>query len=309
MIKRFFEKDSVLKIVSFLAAILVWLYVIYIEDPNINITIDDIPVHYKTSELANNLALVSYDVKTVDVKISANRSDVIDFEESDIEAYIDLSTISEAGKYSDVKVNVVTNNKNVNIINRSEKLCDVQIDDIITKTVPIGVELTGDLPEGYTISAEPIVFINSTTLTGARSYVESVAHAFIRIECDELKESKTISSDVFLIDKDDVVIDENHPAYKFIKIGETKSSAYISVDKTKSVDIEVSDKESGKKYTVTPPSIEIYSKSANISKIYTESIAGKKPDKNGNVKLKLIIPEGVFVLHDEDDVIVNIKNN
>ena len=52
MIKKFFEKDSVLKIVSFLAAILVWLYVIYIEDPEINITIDDIPIHYKTSELS-----------------------------------------------------------------------------------------------------------------------------------------------------------------------------------------------------------------------------------------------------------------
>ncbi len=309
MIKKFFEKDSVLKIVSFLAAILVWLYVIYIEDPNISITIDDIPVHYKTSELANDLALVSYDVKTVDVKISANRSDIIDFEESDIEAYIDLSTISEAGKYSDVKINVVTNNKNVNIINRSEKLCNVQLDDIITKTVPIDVELTGEFPEGYALASEPIVFIDSTTLTGAKSYIESVAHALIKIECDGLKDSKTVSSDVYLIDNDDNDIDENHPAYKFIKIGETKSSAYISVGKTKKVNVEVSDKETDKRYSVSPSFVEVYSKQVNINKIYTESIAGKKPDKNGNVKLKLIIPEGVSVVSDETEVIVNIKND
>ena len=309
MIKKFFEKDSVLKIVSFLAAILVWLYVIYIEDPEINIKIDDIPVHYKTSELSNDLALVSYDVKTLDVKISANRSDIIDFEESDIEAYIDLATISEAGKYSDVKINVVTNNKNVNIIDRSNKLCNVQIDDIITKTVPIGVELIGAFPEGYTLASEPIVFINSTNITGAESYIDSVKQAFIKIDCSNLKESKTVSSNLYLLDNNDRIIDEEHPAHKFIKIGKTKASAYVSVGKTKKVSIEVSDKDSKLRYTVSPSSLEIYSKDANIDKIYTESVVDKKPDKSGNVKLKLIIPDGVMVLSGETEVMVNIKND
>ena len=309
MIKKFFEKDSVLKIVSFLAAILVWLYVIYIEDPEINITIDDIPIHYKTSELSNDLALVSYDVKTLDVKISANRSDIIDFEESDIEAYIDLAKISEAGKYSDVKINVVTNNKNVNIIDRSDKLCNVQIDDIITKTVPIGVDLVGEFPEGYTLASEPIVFIQSTNITGAESYIESVKQAFIKIDCSNLKESKTVSSDVYLLDNNDNIIDEEHPAYKFIKIKEAKSSAYVTVGKTKKVSVEVSDKDSKTRYSVTPSVLEIYSKDVSVGKIYTESVAGKKPDKNGNVRLKLIIPDGVMILSGETEVTVNIKND
>ncbi len=308
MIRRFFERDSVLKIISFLAAILVWLYVIYIEDPNINITVDDIPVYYKTSELADGLAVISYDVKEVDVKISANRSDIVNLEDEEIEAYIDLSKISEPGKYDNVKINVSTINKSVDIVNRSDKRCSVQIDEIVSKKVSVGVELTGDIPEGYAVTSEPVVFIDSTTITGPKTYIDSVKHAFIKVNCDNLKESKTISSDIYLLDKKGVMIDSKHEAYKHIKLSDKKSSAYVSVGKTKNVDIIVSGAEHGKTYSVSPSFVEIYSKNKGIDYIYTESIANKKPDKSGNISLKLIIPDGVELMSGNDEVTVNIEN-
>lgn len=308
MIRRFFEKDSVLKIISFLAAILVWLYVIYIEDPNINITVDDIPVYYKTSELADGLAIISYDVKEVDVKISANRSDIVNFEEEELEAYIDLSTISEPGKYDNVKINVSTINKSVDIVNRSDKRCSVQIDEIVSKKVSVGVELTGDIPDGFAVTSEPVVFIDSTTITGPKTYIDSVKNAFIRVSCDNLKESKTISSDIYLLDKKGVLIDSNHEAYKHIKLSDKKSSAYVSVRKTKTVDVIVSGAEHGKTYSVSPSAVEIYSKNKGIDYIYTENIANKKPDKSGNISLKLMIPDGVELISGTDEVIVNIEN-
>ena len=44
--KDFFLKDSVLKIISLIIAILLWIYIIAVVDPAVTITVRDIPIRY-----------------------------------------------------------------------------------------------------------------------------------------------------------------------------------------------------------------------------------------------------------------------
>ena len=306
MIKKFFEKDSVLKISSFVIAIVVWLYVIYIEDPKIKITIDDIPVNYKIAELSSDLALVSYDIRTIDVEVEANRSEIVKLDVHDFEAYLDLSSVSESGKYDDVKIKVSCFNKNVDVLEMSDDTSTVQIEDIITKKFSVEVEMAGDVSDGYAVISKPAISLETVVLTGPKKYVEAVKTAFVKVDCNGLTESKTFSSEIYLKDNNNAVIDKNHEAYKQIKLSEKRASVDIEVGKTKTVNIVIPDID-GASHTLSPSTLEIYCKHDNINKIYTESISGRLGGSEKTVKLRLIIPKDVIVISGKKDVTVNVK--
>ncbi len=230
--KKFFEKDSVLKIASCLIALLIWLYVVYIEDPEITRKIDDIPVSYKVTELPGSLAMVDYDIKTVDIKIKGERSELIAFDRDDISAFLDLSVVSESGKYDNIKIDVSTSNKNIEIVERSDKKSQVQIDTVVSSFVDVSAEISKDAPKGYSVSEKPILFLDSVRVSGAKTYVDMVESAYIAINCEELTESKTISSKVILVDKDGKDIVDGHIAYKNLTISDEEISAYVTISKT-----------------------------------------------------------------------------
>ena len=49
--KGFFEKDSFLKLLSFVIAVLLWFYIIAVVDPSVDVTIRDIPVRFTNQNL------------------------------------------------------------------------------------------------------------------------------------------------------------------------------------------------------------------------------------------------------------------
>lgn len=309
MIKKFFEKDSVLKIVSLFIAVLVWLYVIYIEDPEVEKTIDDIPIAFKVAELTEDLSVIDYDVKEIDVKISGNRSDVMSFEDDELTAVLDLSSVSKAGKYEKIKVNVTTTNKKIEIVEISAKTAVVEIDDVISREFKIDAEFTGDMPSGFIVADKPIITNDSVTVKGAKRYINSIDGAYIAINTNNLTNNRTFECNIYLKDKKGKTIDKTHTAYKSLKLSENTVSAYVSVEETNMAQIEIRDLGDIKVDTLSPKEIEVYSKSGLVNKIYTKSIQGKEPDKDGYITLKLDIPEGVTVINSEDSVKVKVRNN
>lgn len=307
MIKRFFEKDSVLKIVSVFVALLVWLYVIYIEDPEIETTIDDVKITYKTSELEDDLCLVDYEIKYVDVKVSGNRSDVIGFDNSDLSAVLDLSSINEAGEYNDVKIAVTSHNKKVEIVESSEKNSTVKIDNVISKKFDIKTEYEGEMPDGYIVTGEKYLDNTSVFVKGAKTYVDNIKGAFVKINRSELSENRTLSCGIYLRDKDGNVIDENHKVFKYVEIGEDEVPIYITVGKTKTVPIKSRDTDEFEVVSISPDEVEIHTENSSVNEIYTESLKNKEPDEKGYISVKLDIPGNVDVIGDEQIIKVKVK--
>lgn len=304
--KKFFERDYVLKFVSILIALLVWLYVIYVEDPEIKMTISDVPVTFAAAELSDDLALIDYDIKTVDIKISGNRSEVMDFEKSDLSAVLDLSLISEAGEYDSVKISVSSTNKRIEIVDVSNEQSEVRIDDVISKKLDIKTEFEGDMGKGLIVADEPQIDVSGVWVKGAKSCVETISGAYIKIDLTELEKSKTIESKIYLKDKGGNVIDKNHKAFKLLTLGEDKASVYVEVGKTHSAKVEVLDVEDREILSISPSEVEIYSKES-VDKIYTKSIKGKEADEDGYITVKLNVPEEVTLVNSEQTVKIKVK--
>lgn len=309
MIKKFFSKDSVLKIVSVLIALLVWIYVIYVEDPDIEVTVDDVPVSYAAAALPSDLTLTECSVDKINVRVSGSRSEIMELENEDITANLALSSINESGEYKNIKIDVTASNKKVEIINASVDRADIVIDDVVSRRFEVKTELSGDMPKGYVVAGED-VSVKSVTVKGAESVVDDIKGAYIEIPCDGLAETTSIEGKIYLRDKSGKIIDKSHKFYKKVSLGEKKAAVYVTVGKTNMAEIVIKGAEDyGNAIEVTPKTVEIYSKSGNRNLIYTESIKGKKPDKNGEIELKLEIPDDTTVIDGTESVLVKIGND
>ncbi len=310
MIKKIFVKDYVLKIVSLLIAILVWLYVIYIVDPEIEVTIDDVPVTYIENSLPDDLILIDESVDSVDIKVSGSRSEVMSLKNSNISAECTLSSISKAGSYENIKITASSSNNRVEIVDCSEEYATVKIDKAAGKQFTIEPEFDGDMPKGYIVYGKPYLSIDTVTVEGAKTYIDDIKGAYIKINCDNLTDDKSAEYDIFLKDKSGNVIDKGHAAYKFIEMSDKTVTAAVLVGKTRTVPIKITDAEDySHAVSVTPSEVEIYSSDESIDEIYTESIKNKKEDKDGNITLELNIPDTVTVVNGIASVKVKVGSD
>ncbi len=305
--KRFFEKDSVLKIVSVFIALLVWLYVIYIEDPEIETTIDDVKITYNENEIGNDLSFISSSEETVDVKVKGNRSDIMALDREDISAVLDLSLVNDAGEYKGIKLDVSTSKKGIEIADISESKLTVEIDDIISRKFDIEAEFEGDMPDGYIITDAPYMSIESVWVKGARTYVEHIGGACIKIDCTRLSTNKTVDGKIYLKDKDGNIINKQHKAYKYLAIGEETVSAYIKVGKTTTATVEVKDAGDFEVKSISPEEIELYSADGSVTTIYTKSIKNKEPDDDGYITVKVEIPDNVTLLNPSQTIKIQVE--
>ncbi len=295
MIKNFFEKDSVLKVVSLFVAVLVWLYVIYIEDPEIETTIDDVAVAFKTSELSENLSVVEYGTKFIDVEVKGSRSDIMALENDDLDAVIDLSSITEAGDYN-AKLKISTSNKRIEIVEASEEKSRVKIDDIVSKKFKVKPEFKNKMPEGYIVTNNPETEIDEIWIKGPKTYIDDISGAYVMIDQSKLKKDQTVESKVYLKDKKGKVIDKNHKAYKDVTLEVESVSVYVEIGKTTKAKVEVLGADEFEIISVSPAEIEIYNPDGRVDKIYTKSIKDKEPDREGYIMGSLDIPETATVI-------------
>jgi len=168
------------------------------------------------------------------------------------------------------------------------------VDNLIVKTVPVKLELTGTLPEGYEVMAESMV--STITLEGAARYIEPTVRAVATVDMTGRTENVEESVNVVFYDKDDnevavVTRSQNTPnvtvrvtvsAYKLVNIHPEVTLEddiyYTSINQ------------------VSPASVVIYGNSetlAAIDAVSTQSLV--LPAERGVVTrdLALVLPEGV----------------
>ena len=76
--REFTKSPLFLKIISLVCAVILWIYVIQVENPNINIAVSNIPIKYINQEImeGNNLMLVSEMEETVTVTVQGRRKNI-----------------------------------------------------------------------------------------------------------------------------------------------------------------------------------------------------------------------------------------
>ena len=294
-LKGFFTRNIGLKIVAFVFAVLLWAYVLVALNPMRSKSISDVPITMEgyTDLLSRNLILVNSDLGLADVEVNATITNHADLDSSRINCRAYLATISSAGTYR-LPLSVTVQSNLGTVASVDPRTVTVEVDNLVVKTVPVKLELTGTLPEGYEIIGESVV--STITIEGAARYIEPTVRAVATVDLTDRTENVEESVDVTFYDKDDnevevVTRSKNTPSVNV----RLSLSAYKQVPIQQAVSL-TDDTYYALTSEVSPASVVIYGASEVLDQIEylsTQSLVLPAEITSISQELALILPDGV----------------
>ena len=204
------RSNLLLKIMALLFAVILWSYVLNENNPVREYKMPGIKVEFKNYEELRDKGLyisgsLSDILESVDVYLEVNQSDIKYLSEENVKAYIDLSTVSGPGECTrdingDTRYGEVTG--------KSQRSVTFYVDEYETRPVPVNVNVTGNVPDGY-YAATPEISPNVITIAGASVDVEKVASAVCTVDLNGLTQGYNKSVEVHLLDSDGNEVDKS----------------------------------------------------------------------------------------------------
>lgn len=179
---------------SVLLGLIVWLIAINQENPIQQATYSErLPVTVRG--LAENLQPVQdLTRETVQVTLQAPKSSWDTLDASDFTAYLNLTGLGAGVHDVEVKAEVV--DPKVEIVSVQRPELRVQLDEVITKTVPVRVDVMDSTAFGYDWQT-PLVEPSSLTVSGPATQVEQVtmvkAEVYLRNAKNQVERSQTVT--------------------------------------------------------------------------------------------------------------------
>lgn len=315
--KKLLISDKMLRLISFIVAVLIWLYINIVINPSIEVTVRDLPIQFVGTEKLNDngLGIVTESATTVTLKIKGNRKTMGKNNMDTIIAKADVSNVYNTGTVS-VPVEVVIPFENSGISNQSVYAVDISVEKIKSKTLNLEINTEGSLADGY--MAGPIdINPSSVTISGPESVIGKIVKAGVTLDYGNADVDIDAEVPIRLYGADGKEFSIMDAILTRINRDNTGCKVHCAVVKLKEVDIHpiFDDDELIKRdqiiYSIYPSEVQIYGETAltaKISSISTEIISTEKLRENKKVKVKLNIPEGVKVLQDIGEVEITLKD-
>lgn len=297
--REFTKSPLFLKILSLICAIILWIYVIQVENPNINIVVSNIPIKYINQEIMedNHLMLVSEMEESITVTVQGRRKNITGLNAENMSATVDLRSVTTADKYT-LPIQISFPTEGASVVNYGDMYISFEVDEKAEISKPVIIEKVGTPPENYMV-ADPVATPESIRITGPKKILDTVISAQADLEVSERRGD----------------IDEDVPLKLVDKFGGTVKSQYItmeqdnvnvkcSVYQTKSVPIYVDavtyedgNERIDKNYNVVPSKIKIAGTPQvieGINEINAGRIYMADFENSNSVLLELKLPEGVI---------------
>lgn len=192
-VKAFFKNNWVIKLASFLIAVVLWFAVVISMTPEQEYKITGVPITLDMENSAvSKLQPISGQDATVTVVVKGKRSIVGGLTKNDVAVSGILNFVNAAGVH-DVPLQVQKTDPNADFtIVRVEPLSvTITFDQVTSKTVPVkaDVNITG-VPDGY-IMNDPVLEYKEVTLTGPNTALSNVEYCKIT-----LKKEGTFTKDI-----------------------------------------------------------------------------------------------------------------
>ncbi len=293
-VKKFFLNNWALKVISFVAAVIVWIYIIIVIDPSVDYTLKDVPIEYNEELLTEQGLSIVSDIKpTVEIKLRGSRKKLYNIDSDKVIAKADLSNIDKIGDYRlNVRVSII--NEYVDIVSVKPDVVDVTVDKIIERRENIQVESVGSLAEGFE-AGEVQLSSESVLLKGASSLVNNIAKAVVYLNYNDAKYDITSTEKIVLLDYSGNVIESSDITKDIDAV-----NVVCPVLERKNVDVALNSGNTlplGYKVEISPNILTVYAKSDVISDI--TSVSTEYVDlsnlRGAEKHVQLIIPDGVQV--------------
>lgn len=224
-----FNKKTAPKLLSLLFAIMLWLVVIDLENPELEKNIDNIPVILlNEAEVSQNgLIILDREDYYIDVKVKGRRNEVAAIKSSDVRITADLRGFDKG--VNSIPLNKRIYSENVVITDLSQSEIKVVLDQIVEITKPVSIEVEGKLPVGY--SKDNILISPEEVLVkGPESIVNRVSKLMGVLSIGGVDSS--ISKEIPL-----KAVDNNLKDVSGVTLGKEYVSAELSIYKLKKVPV------------------------------------------------------------------------
>ncbi len=305
--KKFYKTDWFLRVVSVFVSIILWIYVVYFQNPGYERWIRDIPV-VKTNESSDfengKLCIVDGNSDTVDLKIKGSRKTVAKLTNQNIQISADMFGISSEGEYV-LNTNVVFPVSGIEILQKNPHNFAVVVDKVITIEKKINVEYVGSLQEGY-ILENVEVSPQQIKITGPESIVGLVDKAVITVNLANNKKDIEDSFHVKLvgngIELSGLDITRN------IELADVKIKVYAQ----KSVDVNVKANNTDASLSYVAEQVKIKGSPdvlENLKSISTKPFDASHYAQGSEFEVELDLPDDVELISSDDNKITVTVSN
>lgn len=317
--------NFILKICSVILAVVLWLLVINIDDPQVTATIKDIPVQILNEDVitSNDEAYDVLSGNTVDIKITGPRTIVDALRNDDFTATADFNDLSKANSVPiDVAINNSRYETKVNILEKSRNAMRLSVKELIEKEYEVSVHSSGNPAYGYvlyqatpelksiTVKAPEAVHKNISKVTAAISLsgneiddflsqgqirVYDTGGKLMNLEDNHVTLSNNIISvrGIVYVKK---TVDISYTVEEKLKDGRLVTGHEISA---KSIDI------AGKRAAVD--SVERIEIPAELTTPTAETEVNEQGQPELKIDIKELLPEGVYVYGTDGVIILKIN--
>lgn len=217
-------------IFSVVVALTLWFYVQDAEAPDYKKTFTSVSVEMQS--LSSSFSVIDGGENTVDVTLIGKKSDLNKLRAADLEAYVDLSGITQSGSFQ-VDVNVLLP-EGTELFDCFPKTATMFVDQTVSVTVPVKVEL-GEytVGENTVLEAEPAA--QEVTVKGPKTVLDSIASATVKTgSLGEITTGFESNLEYSLVDENGETITSRH-----VITPEKNVKVTFSVYKTKTVPLTV----------------------------------------------------------------------
>ena len=297
-----FKSKNSLKIISLLAAVCLWLYVMGEVDPKMKTKVTDIPVSMANTEVLMDRGLAAaYDEQiTVNATVSGNRSDVNYVKKNGLTAYVDVSECDLGINEEKISINLPNG---ISLENISQSTLSFEVEYIAEASVPVVIGFTEDTIVSSDASEPKIPWIldqdiDEVTVWGAASSVKKIKEVSGSITPDKASEKKAKWVDVKLTP----VNGKGNSVYG-IEMSRSSAQAYVQLLASKAVELELTiDK--GSEIDIDKLDVQgtVTIAGAEASLKGIEKVNGiVTKDESGKINISVELPDNVFLLIGEDD--------
>lgn len=297
-----------LKFLAVLIALVLWLAIVNVNDPEKTITVSNIPISV-TNESAITSRDMVYNVKSeqyLNITVSGKRSIVSNLSAEDFRA---TASLKELSKVNSIPVDVTTKNaslgRKITIVKQSAQTILVDVENVEEKDfTDLVVEYTGKVADGY-VAGLSSMSTDEVTVKAPTSIIDKIKKVAVRCSLDGTNTNISKKCPVILYDKNDKEIKSDE-----IELSDKKIRVNVNVLRAKQVQISTINKdELGKPadgYVVddvilSSDSITVYGSEESLDSIESLDIqddidvSDAKGDVTQNIDVTGKLPKGLSV--------------
>ena len=201
--KKALTSNIGLKIISVIAAFILWMIVVNIDDPMITRSYSGIPVEIiNTEDITNQKKTFEIldNTDTISVLVHAKRSVIEDMSRDYLRATADMKELTDLNSIP-IEVRSTRLSDRIDTLTPVTRNVRVQIEELGEKRIRINAVTSGDPEEGY-VAGSAVPSVNILSVSGPASTVERISYAAAMVDVTGLRGDISTNVPVELFDED-----------------------------------------------------------------------------------------------------------